>query len=385
MAVVFSDTFSTRTLAAVWNSVQGVTATGSAASIAAGGNYLGATGISQAAYREVVFQVVSGDRPGVKLYWDGGEVVSMTAVPASGSIDVSHFGASVGPWTYVGTNTWWRWRWNGFGFVFATSADGVSWTTAGSVNANGVALVDNEAPAVNGIFINSAGNGIGTGTSRSPTVIDNFTWQDWTPPAWSISTGTLDDAQRADENPLSNGGMWDSPGLVDGHTALALTGRRIVGTSDIASALTRASYGPGTEAWATLAANAPATAEPTVFLAMSADPKNGYVFWTDTVSNYYVGRFDAGTFTGLQPVLPTPGGAMLPGDRLALAAVNGVISAALSRSGGPWQLLTQLADATYPTGRLGLGSVRGVSYSAFGGGTIAAAARPRRSLLLGVG
>jgi len=363
MAVVYSDSFTGTTVNPFWNSTQGCTQGGGQLTIAAGGNYLGATGVSQAVYREVVFQVVSGDRPGVKLYWDGGEVLSVTA--HSGTIDVYHHGTSVGTWTYTATNTWWKLRWDGLRLQMWTSADGSSWTLAGEVS-------DNENGAINALFVNSAGNGIGTGTSRLPTVVDSFLWQDFDPPAISLASPTLDDCQRADEDPLSNGGLWDSPGLVDGHTPLELVSRRIVGTSDVASALIRTPYGPGMEAWATLAATNPSRGEPTVFLAMDADPKNGYVFWTDSVSEYYVGRFDAGAFTGLQPVLPTPGGNMQAGDRIGLVVEGGLVTAAISRSGGAWRVLTQLADSAYDTGLIGLGCVNGVSYSAYGGGN-----RPR--------
>lgn len=385
MAVVYSDTFSSRTPNAFWNSSSGVTFTGTTVSIAANGNYLGSNGVAtKAAFREIVFQVTAGDRPGTKLYGDGiGEIFSITAVPASNSIDVYLFGSSYRTWTYTGTHTWWRFRWDGSQISFETSSDGSTFVLVGTVPVAGSAV------AINEIYINAAGNGVGTGTSRVATVVDNFTWQDYIFPITSTAV-VIDDAQRANENPLSNGGMWDSPGLVDGHTALQILNRTIAGNTGTDSALLRTSY-RNQEIFATLAADSPSRSEPTVFACMQADPKNGYVFWTNTVSEYYVGRFDAGAFTGLQPNIPTPGGSLLAGDRIHLFVIDGYLIPAIYRAATrTLTAVTRIADSTYRSGLPGLGAINGVTYSNFGitsldsrseavpiGGAIAGGTAPR--------
>lgn len=158
--------------------------------------------------------------------------------------------------------------------------------------------------------------------------------------------------------------------------------REIVNTGTLDGGLSVPVYNgaAGQEAWAVLAASTPVGGEPTVFACMQANPKNGYDCWTTwdgSASEYYVGRFDAGGFTGLQPNLPTPGGRLLAGDGLALVVAGGVVTPAIYRAATrTWTAISRIADATYSTGRIGLGAIAGTTYSAFGGGDVVVPTSP---------
>lgn len=381
MATTYSDTFTgTAINSAIWNDISaGVTQNGTLR-IAANGNYAGATNKDRSSLREVIFQVVAGDRPGLKFYVGGTEIFGMTAVPATGNIDVFKYGVSAGTWTYTGTNQWWKFRWDALGIVFSTGTDGVNWAQVGIIRYDQRTDTPGHCVAISGLYINAAGRGIGTGTSLVATQVDNFTWQDYIQPVtFTTDAVVIDNCTRANENPLSNGGVWDSPGLTDGHGPCQLLGNAIANTGTGDSATTRASYGANQEMWARVAANQPATSEATIFFLLTVGTKLGYVFWIDTVSEYYVGRFDGiGTFTNLQPNIATPGGALAQNDRMGVVcSTGGIIIPAIYRAArGSWQAISKILDTNYTSGSLAVGCVRGVTYSAVGGGNTITASSP---------
>ena len=373
MAVVYSDNFTGTTVNPFWNDNSGVAQAGGVMTINAGGAYLGASGKSAAAYRELRWRVTAGDRPGYKLYASGTEIMSITAVPASNSIDVSLRTVSRGAWPYTGTHTYWRTEIGVNTITFYSSADGSTWTHVGQ-------LTDASAAEIGTVYVNAAGGGIGTGTSRVATVIDDFLWQDYVPvlPLIALPDCLLDDGNRADEATLSNGGLWTTPGFRDGHAAGSLASRRLKGTTASSSAMTVPTFTGPMACAASVVAN-PATAEATLFAhctmtAGDGSPsKSGYVWWVDAVSEFYLGRFDPdNVFNGLAHAA-MPGGALAVGDWIGLVIDRGTVYGCVRRVGDVWRIVASAADATYTSGSCGLGFVNGVEYGGFAAAPLARA------------
>ena len=214
----------------------------------------------------------------------------------------------------------------------------------------------------------------------------------------ALMTGVLDDAQRADENPLSKGGAWDSPGFTD-HDPCALVSRRIVGVDGNGGAIWRTTFtdaGLGVETWADIG-TADTTTEYTLFTALQPNyatlGRRGYNCWI-TGTQLWVVRFDAGndstTMVDGAAVLASP---LAAGDRLGLIVADGLVSVVLRRSGGSDQLISQVADAGYTSGLSAIGLIaanRAIntpgSFARVGGGVRGAVvAVPKRMTLLGVG
>ena len=373
MAILYSDTFSSRTPNPFWNAVNGVTFTGAAASIAAGGNWLGARGLTESfplgagLFREIVWQVTAGDRPGLIAYNAADdEIVSLTF--AAGTLFHRVDGGSWSSASYTAAHQWRRVRLRSSGVTVSTSPDGTSWTDV--VTLGGTPFAD----YLDQVYVNSAGGGVGNGTSTTATVIDNFTWQDYVPAAVPLTTGVLDDAQRADENPLSDGGQWDSPGFPD-HDPCALVSRRIVGVDGNGGAIWRGVFsdaGRGVETWVDVGEPS-ATAEYTIFTALQGDyvtlGRRGYNCWV-AGTRLWVVRFDAGhDSTLLIDGAAVLSSALAAGDRLGLIVAGGLVSVALRRSGGSDRLIGQVADGGYRSGHAAIAMIgRGGSLARVGGG-----------------
>jgi hypothetical protein len=388
--VFYDDAFTGSAPASFWNesSSSGVSVANGQATIAAGGHYLGAhLPTSQAGFqRDLVLHVVSGDGPGVTLYnYDtGGEVLDFSAHAGVFTVQVDGVDGvnTTDAWSYPLSNTWWRIHTDGMKVSIETSSDASTWTLAGTHTA---AL----AGGLNLARITAAGNGIGHGASTQPTVVDHLTWWDDAldnaPVATSLTSGVLDDGQRADENPLSDGGNWITPGFPD-HVAMELLSNKFVGTGNNGVALWDTSFGPGTEAWATVGAPANDTTEYTLFTAMQPNAvppatstfqyRAGYDCWTQG-AKLWIGRFDLNfSFYYLVPGIPLSGGALVAGDKLGLVAKDSIVSVAVKRAGsGSWQRVAQAYDPAYTSGYNGYALIdhNGVvgSWSALGGGTTA--------------
>lgn len=372
MAILYSDTFSSRTPNPFWNANSGVTFTGAAASIAAGGSWLGARDLVDGfppgvgLFREIVWQVTAGDRPGFTAYNAAGdEIVSLTF--AAGTLFHRVDGGSWSRATYTAAHQWRRVRLRSSGVTVSTSANGTAWTDV--VTLAGTPFAD----FLDQLYVNSAGGGVGNGTSTTATVIDNFAWQDYVPAAVALVTGVLDDAQRADENPLSDGGRWDSPGFPD-HDPCAIASRRIVGIDGNGGAIWRSAFsdgGRGVETWADVG-DASSSAEYTLFTALQSNyvrlGRRGYDCWI-AGTRLWVVRFDPGddstTLIDGAAVLSSP---LAAGDRLGLIVAGGLVSVALRRSGGSDQLLGQVADGGYRSGHAAIALIVGGSFARVGGG-----------------
>ncbi|MDO8184088.1 hypothetical protein Q5424_18630 [Conexibacter sp. JD483] len=373
MAILYSDTFSSRTPNAFWNANSGVTFTGSAASIAAGGRWIGARGLTGSfplgagLFREIVWQVTAGDRPGFVGYNAASdEIVSLTF--AAGTLFHRVNGGSWSRASYTSAHQWRRVRLRSSGVTVSTSPDGTTWTDV--VTIGGAPFPD----YLDQVYMNSAGGGVGNGTSSSATVIDNFTWQDYAPAAIALTTSVLDDAQRADENPLSDGGLWDSPGFPD-HDACAIVSRRIVGIDRNGGAIWKRAFsdtGRGVETWADVG-DVSSSAEYTLFTALQSDyvrlGRRGYNCWI-TGTRLWLVRFDPGNdSTTLINGAAVLGSGLAAGDRLGLIVAGGLVSVALRRSGGSDQLIGQIADSGYRSGLAGIALIVAGSFARVGGGT----------------
>lgn len=201
-------------------------------------------------------------------------------------------------------------------------------------------------------------------------------------------TGTLDNFTRANENPLSDGGLWSNSAWSTTTTHWTVSSN-VAKPASTASGAVYASYIPGTtyvdcEAWVDLGLPAPFT-----------NHVGAGVRWTDGTSptGYYVDRNES-TGSGVNSILlirqdaggpTTLATATMPSvasqnDRVGIRAIGSTISIWYRTAGGIETLLASVTDTTYGSGNLMLygKNTGGVSGSvpnptAFGGGAITSA------------
>lgn len=369
--ICYSDTFSGTVLNRFWNASSRVYVVGGHALIAAGGHWLGATRKPPGFARQLVVHVLAGDRPGVVL-WNhdpGGEVLDLTEHDGLFSVRINH--RPVGSWPFPASNRWWRIRSDGTEVSIATSSDGRDWTLAGHHAAQ-------LGGGVDGLLIDSAGDGVGAGTSTQPTVVDSVRWQEYEPrrsiARTRVTARTLDDGRRPSENPLSDGHKWLTPGFPD-HSPMRLSRHRFIGDDTNGAAVWSRRFGHGMEAWARIGAPASRTTEYTLFAEI--DPrlahKQGYDCWI-AGDRLWAARFDApySTYT-LIPGIRVRGGPLAAGDALALVVERGRVIVDVKRGSRPWQTVAHVLDDAHRSGGLlgfALIDHRGVagSFSALGGG-----------------
>lgn len=198
------------------------------------------------------------------------------------------------------------------------------------------------------------------------------------------STPILDNFNRADENPLSQGGNWSSAG-VDGGAALILSNSQVSGNGRSSHRVAQTSE--PMEAYATISAG-PATLQAlTVFIALNdvgTSAWDGYglrvinVFSTD--EQYRIRKIVDGVETNI------PGGGWDEpfsgaGERLLLRKEGDMLEAWKSNAGsGTWTLKASVTDSSYSSGRIGLRvtaqSGGGAAWDDFGGGGIVTGGGP---------
>ena len=201
------------------------------------------------------------------------------------------------------------------------------------------------------------------------------------------TTGILDNFNRADENPLSDGGNWSGPIFPGDQRHQVLTNLAAGAGAFPESYRSNTTYGPDAECFFTIQ-TLPATGEYVSPWVRMQTPNttglDGYtVTWTKLagVDSLQLFRIDNTVGTQLGATVSLEMGA---GDRLGIEAIGSVISVYVNQGSG-WVQQISATDATYgAAGNIGMDSSE-TTYRIddFGGGT-AAAVTPQRTLI-GVG
>ena len=161
------------------------------------------------------------------------------------------------------------------------------------------------------------------------------------------TTSVLDDADRADENPLFQGGNWT--------TVAELGAMRVASNQFAASAAFAASYRglyADAEVYVTLATLAGDMQIGTRFQdAGGASPirdsrRRGYQL-IGTSTQYTLQRMDDGNNVTLIALTNWPGGALSGGDSIGLSSTEDIHEIWLKRGAGDWASVTTYTDDTY--------------------------------------
>ena len=183
----------------------------------------------------------------------------------------------------------------------------------------------------------------------------------------------FDAFNRADENPLLGGGIWNA--AVDNGTAAQLISNA-AGTSGVAkSSKTTASFGPDVDVYFTVGAK-PANGLSLAIKARiqdggTATPDYYHVQFvtqagSDTIGLY---RVDNGAFTNLGGLQSQE---YAVGDCLGLRCAGSAITVYFKPAAGAWAQVLSVTDATYSAaGPVGLGAEGAGRLDDFGAGTIA--------------
>lgn len=209
------------------------------------------------------------------------------------------------------------------------------------------------------------------------------------------TTPILDDANRADENPLSQGGNWTTVAEIGG--GLRVTGQQIAPAVDFGASYRGSFTNP--ELYLQLA-NVPLDVEFNLAVrytdAGGASPirdsrRRGYQLTINDFHRYKLHRMDDGA-SGLEllPWEAFPGGDLNPlGDWLGIQAIDSTIALFLRRGTGAWEQFDETTDGTHagPGAIMVQGSMTTLRVDNIGGGeaAIATAGAGGRMTLLGVG
>ena len=177
------------------------------------------------------------------------------------------------------------------------------------------------------------------------------------------ATGILDDFNRADEDPLTDGGNWDS---ADGYGAtsggpLQLTTNQV--RNDGATFVERSTWGDifadSMEAWATRTAVGADDQEMSLVAGATTDR-------TSATFDCYLAAFGLSAaptsaltlYSVLNGVMTVIGSAAPPGgagSKSGIRVESGIVEVWEYPSGGPWHLAISVRDTTYSGGQIGLG------------------------------
>ena len=203
------------------------------------------------------------------------------------------------------------------------------------------------------------------------------------------TTGVVDNFNRADENPLSDGGKWTNPWFAGDGNLQVLTNQcaRTVTFSD--AYRNDLNYGPDTEVFVTVAALAITDDHAYLGLRLALPTSNdGYALASivDVGTDIWrVRRIDAEVQTQLGADILQE---VSVGDGVGLDMVSSTLTV-YYRSAGSWSSLGTRTDGTYTAaGKISLGTGNDIPrLDDFGGGTVvvaAAAARGHGALLAGL-
>lgn len=213
--------------------------------------------------------------------------------------------------------------------------------------------------------------------------------------AWAVfpTTSVLDDFNRANENPLSQGGNWPGP-TYSGLSTLQLLSNVVGSTGADGSRYRTETFGPNSEAFLTVSTLGTASGHYVGVEVRVATPNTatidtyevaiewGGVSW-NAVTVYEVTN---GSFAQLGATITqswTAGDGL--GEEIIGSGANNIT--VYRRSGSTWSSLGQRSDATITAA----GNISAVIGSTtpriddFGGGTIVVSAAARRRTLVGVG
>jgi hypothetical protein len=186
--------------------------------------------------------------------------------------------------------------------------------------------------------------------------------------------GIIDDFQRANENPLSHGGLWTNP-LITGDSNLQVAGTSFCsGTNPVSTSSAyrnNVSYGPDVEVYAT-ARLTDGAALADLYARFDVAAQNGYFLTWDGTTTWRIRRMTGGSNTTLGSNITQ---AVATGDKFGLECIGSNISFYFKVGAGAWTQIATRSDSTYTgAGRIGSrinGNVMGIDD--FGGGTLASA------------
>jgi hypothetical protein len=192
------------------------------------------------------------------------------------------------------------------------------------------------------------------------------------------TTGIIDGANRADEDPISDGGKWSiGPDDFGGTNNLRVSGNAIwMGSAASANGYRNdQDYGPGSEVYVTLAA-IPDTA--VILYArlvnIGAGTTDGYAcyFNFSGTDDALICRVDNDSLVGLGSAIVPPA-PYANGDKLGLEVIGSTVAAYVFQSGS-WTQLGTRSDGTYSAaGKIGVrlaDSGANAKIDDFGGGTV---------------
>src|SRR5437899_2007498 len=196
------------------------------------------------------------------------------------------------------------------------------------------------------------------------------------------TTCILDKFNRADENPLSNGGKWSNP-LIAGETSLQVISNtcRPNGPSSASSNWwSDASFGADTEVFITVS-TAGAAADYVGITVRTVNENSasldGYILYVTFPSTWQFFRLDNGAFTQLGANVTQT---VASGDAMGLSIVGTTLTAYYKASGGSWVSLNTRTDSTYTAaGHIGIDEKSAgptTILDDFGGGTVVAGGAP---------
>jgi hypothetical protein len=190
------------------------------------------------------------------------------------------------------------------------------------------------------------------------------------------TTGILDDFTRADENPLSDSGNWTNP-LLSGDGVLKLSSDTVIPADDTgdSSAYWATGFSVPVECYFTVASFPDGNSgNPALWACVSGEDTgslSGYHFETNNANEVWVERWDSGTLA--ETFLDITGLSLGDGDGFGLSVgALGAIEIWHAPGGTGWVSLGTHTDATYTSGKLGLGysspDTGSAPFTSFGGG-----------------
>ena len=196
------------------------------------------------------------------------------------------------------------------------------------------------------------------------------------------STPNLDNFNRSNETPVSQGGNWASTG-VDGGSALSLINQQVGQGTAGSSYRTAVVTGP-MEAYATVTVGMAALERVAVLIALQDVGTSGWDGYALQVIKpfgthiYSIRKITNGVETTL---FEWTSGFTGAGEKLLLKKEGSTLEAWRSAAGGgPWTLIMSATDASYSSGRIGLRVLQqsggNASWDDFGGGGVVTGGPP---------
>lgn len=201
------------------------------------------------------------------------------------------------------------------------------------------------------------------------------------------TTSVLDDFNRADEDPLSQGGAWTSIAEVGGMEIISLQASP---TLNFAGSY-RGSYAD-VEVFVTLSTFVAAIAETSITTryqdAGGASPirdsrRRGYQFTANETAYSFTRMDDGATGSALIASTAWPGGNIADGDAIGLSSIGSAHVLYLSRGGGAYTQINTATDGTYTNAGAIMfqGSAQfDARYDNFGGGVAVVATHTPRTM-----